>query len=166
MVPECVLGSFWGDGAVSSSRRGVGYCCVSCWGLPLPAVFRGVFCRRLPFGGYATFLAPVAWPAPAVELCLLGLRCLSCVAGFSHLCQLFLRVLRLALRPLPQVALGGFCPFSDTVCLTYCCAGGVSWSATLLFCYRCLFCTGWLAGFCTLCQGAPIGVVTALWSTV
>ena len=26
--------------------------------------------------GYATFLAPVACPAPAVELCLWGLRCL------------------------------------------------------------------------------------------
>ena len=140
--------------------------------VPLPAapsVFCGVSCRRLPFGGYATFLAPVACPAPAVELCLLGLRCLSGVARFSPLCQLFLWVLRLALRPLPQVTLGGFCPFSDTVCLSYCCAGGICWSATLLFCYRCLSCTGWLAGVCwvyTLCQGAPLGVVTALWLTV
>ena len=53
--------------------------------VPLPAapsVFRGVSCRRLPFGGYATFLAPVACPAPAVELCLLGLQCLSGVASF------------------------------------------------------------------------------------
>ena len=40
-----------------------------------PAVFRGVSCRRLPLGGYATFLAPVACPAPAVELGLLGLQC-------------------------------------------------------------------------------------------
>ena len=64
------------------ARRGVGYCCASSWGLPLclflpaPAVFRGVSCRRLPLGGYATFLAPVTRPAPAVELSLLGLRCL------------------------------------------------------------------------------------------
>ena len=52
------------------------------------------------------------------------------------------------LRSLPcrWLPLGVFCPFSATVCLTYCCAGGVSWSATLLFCYRCLSCTGWLAG--------------------
>ena len=45
--------------------------------VPLPAalaVFRGVSCRRLPVRGYAPFLAPVACPAPAVELCLLGLR--------------------------------------------------------------------------------------------
>ena len=41
-----------------------------------PAVFRGVSCHRLPLGGYATFLAPVACPAPTVELCLLGLWCL------------------------------------------------------------------------------------------
>ena len=41
-----------------------------------PAVFRGVSCCRFPFGGYATFLAPYACPAPAVELCLWGLRCL------------------------------------------------------------------------------------------
>ena len=33
-----------------------------------PAVFRGVSCHRLPFGGYATFLAPDACPAPAVGL--------------------------------------------------------------------------------------------------
>ena len=51
----------------------------------------------------------------------------------------------MALRFLPQLTLGGFCPFSDTVCLTYRCAGGVSWSATLPFCYRCFSCTGWLA---------------------
>ena len=34
-----------------------------------PAVFRRVSCRRLPFGGFASFLAPVACTAPAVELC-------------------------------------------------------------------------------------------------
>ena len=41
-----------------------------------PAVFSGVSCSRLPLGCYATFLAPDACPAPAVELCLWGLRCL------------------------------------------------------------------------------------------
>ena len=56
------------------ARRGVGYCCASSGVafVPLPAapvVFHGVSCRRLPFGGSATFLAPVAGPAPAVELC-------------------------------------------------------------------------------------------------
>ena len=110
-----------------------------------PAVFHGVSCRRLPLGGYATFLAPVACPAPAVERCLLGLRCLWCVAWFSTLCC--------ALPPGPAVgaaypATG--CPWEFllflTVCLTYCCAGGVGWAASLPFCYQCFSCTGWLAG--------------------
>ena len=60
-----------------------------------PAVFRGVSCHRLPLGGYATFLAPVACPAPAVEHCMLGLRCFWCVAWFSTLCR--------ALPPGPEV---------------------------------------------------------------
>ena len=100
---------------------------------------------------------------------LLGLQCLVCVVWFSTWCC--------ALPPGPavraaypaQVALGGFSAFSDTVCLTCCCAGGVGWAATLPFCYQCFSCTGWLAGVhwvLHLCQGAPIGVVTALWTTV
>ena len=36
--------------------------------------------------------------------------------------------------------------FFDTVCLTYCCAGGVGWAASLPFCYQCFSCTGGLAG--------------------
>ena len=40
----------------------------------------------------------------------------------------------------------GVSAFSDTICLTYCCAGGVGWAATLPFCYLCFSCTGWLAG--------------------
>ena len=40
----------------------------------------------------------------------------------------------------------GVSAFSDAVCLTYCCAGGVGWAATLLLCYQCFSCTGWLAG--------------------
>ena len=40
----------------------------------------------------------------------------------------------------------GVAAFSDTVCLTYCCAGGVGWEATLPLCCLCFSCTGWLAG--------------------
>ena len=40
----------------------------------------------------------------------------------------------------------GVSAFSDTVCLTYCCAGGVGWAASLPFCYQCFSCTGGLAG--------------------
>ena len=38
----------------------------------------------------------------------------------------------------------GVAAFSDAVCLTFCCAGGVGWAAT--FCYQCFSCTVWLAG--------------------
>ena len=111
-----------------------------------PAVFRSMSCRRLPLGGYATFLAPASCPAPAVELCMLGLRCLWCVAWFSTLCR--------ALPPGPAVLRSfpcrrlpfGVSAFSDTVCLTYCCAGGVGWAATLPLCYQCFSCTSWFAG--------------------
>ena len=139
-------GSFWGGGAVSSSLL------LLCAGEAIVVPLAGV-CLCASSCGACGFPWRVLPQVTLRELCnLSGSSCLSCSCGgamfegFSLLCQLFLRVLRLALRPLPQVALGGFCPFSDTVCLTYCCAGGVSWSATLLFCYRCLSCTGWLAG--------------------
>ena len=111
-----------------------------------PAVFRGVSCHRLPLGGYATFLAPVACPAPAVELYLLGLWCLWCGAWFQPCTVLFLpgpAVLRsLSCHRLPF----GVSAFSDTVCLAYYCAGGVGWVATLPLCSQCFSCTGWLAG--------------------
>ena len=111
-----------------------------------PAVFRGVSCRRLPLGGYATFLAPVACPAPAVELCLLGLRCLWCGAWFSSLCRA-LPLAPVVLRGLPYRRLPfGVSAFSDPVCLTYCCAYGVGWAATLPLCSQCFSYTGWLAG--------------------
>ena len=116
----------------------------------VPAVFRGVSCRRLPLGGYATFLAPVACPAPAVELCLLGLRCLWCVAWFSTLCH--------ALPPGPAVCTG--CPWGFLPLLTppaFPCVVSASPTPAGLQGF---------AGVCTLCQGAPIGVVTALWVTV
>ena len=122
-----------------------------------PAVFHGVSCRRFPLrfscGGAL----------------LLGWRCLWCAACLSTLYR--------ALPPGPAVCAAspaagypwGFSNFSVTGCLTYCCPGGVGWVATLpLF-----FCASpapaglqGFAGFCTLCQGAPIGVVSALWATV
>ena len=130
--------------------------CLEFASVPLPAspaVFRGVSCRRFPFGGSATFLAPVACPAPAVEICLLGLRCLSCSAWVSTLCTALppkLAVLRgFPCRRLPF----GVSAFSDTVCLTYCCAGGIGWAATLPLCFSASPTPAGLqgfAGFCTL----------------
>ena len=113
--------------------------------VPLPAVFRGVSCRRLPLRGYASFLAPVACPAPALELYLLSLRCLWCGAWFRPCAVLFLRGRRYAQLPCLRL-LFGVSDFSDTVCLTYCCASGLGWAASLPLCYQCSSCSGWLAG--------------------
>ena len=116
----CVWGSFWGGGVVSSfsppARRGVGYCWASSGvaSVPLPAapaVFHGVSCRRLPLGGSAPFLTPVACSAPAVELCCWVCGVLGASLGFLPGVVLFLRGLRLALLTLPQVTLGGCCLF-------------------------------------------------------
>ena len=115
--------------------------------IPLPAapvVFRGMSCRRLPFGGYATFLAPYACPAPAVELCLWGLRCLYCGACFCHVTCSSYGACGFAQLPLPPVTLRGFCIFSAYVCLPDCCTGGVGWAAALPLHSQC-FCADWLA---------------------
>ena len=71
-----------------------------------PAVFRGVSCRRLPLGGSATSLAPVACPAPVVEPCCWVGGVFGVPLGFLPCAVLFLRVLRFA-----QVALVGFLTF-------------------------------------------------------
>ena len=97
---------------------------------------------------------------------LLGWRCLCCVTWFSTMCR--------ALPPGPAAcaaypATGSLGDFQVTGCLSFCFPGDVGWASALPF----FFCaspapTGLqgLAGFCTLCQGAPVGMVSALWSTV
>ena len=155
------------------ARCGVGFCYASSGeaSVPLPgapAVFCGVSCRWFPLAGSAPFLAPVSWPTPAVESCWVG-GVFGAPLGFLPCAVLFLRGLRFAQLPLPQLTLGGFSAFSVTGCLTYCYSGGVGWTATLPL----YFCASpapaglqGFAGFCTLCQGAPVGVVFALWVTV
>ena len=71
--------------------------------------------------------------------------------------------------PCRSLPLGGFSVFSVTGCLTYCHSCGVGWAATLPF----FFCASpapaglrGFAGFCALCPGAPVGVVSALWMPV
>ena len=135
------------------ARRGVGYYCASSGVafVPLPAapvVFHCVSCCRLPFGVSATFLAPVACPAPAVKLCCGVCGVFGAPLGFLPCAVLFLRGLRFAQLTLPQVTVGGFSAFSVTGCLTYCCSGGVGWAATLPLYYLCFSCGGWLAGVC------------------
>ena len=134
-----------------------------------PAVFRGVSCRWLPLAGSATFLAPVRWPTPAVVTCCWVGGVFGTPLGFLPCAVLFFQGLRFAQLPLPQLTLGGFSAFSVIGCLTYCYSGSVGLAATLPL----YFCASpapaglqGFAGFCTLCQGAPVGVVSALWATV
>ena len=97
---------------------------------------------------------------------LLGWRCLCCVTWFSTMCR--------ALPPGPAActayhAAGSLGDFQVTGCLSFCLPGDVGWASALPFFFRASPApTGLqgLAGFCTLCQGAPVGVVPALWTTV
>ena len=132
-----------------------------------PAVFRGVSCRWLTLAGSATFLAPVSWPTSAVETCWVG-GVFGTPLGFLSCAVLFLRGLRFAQLPLPQLTLGGvFCLFCqrvpDLLLLWWRRLGGDS----LYFCASpALANLQGFTGFCTLCQGAPVGVVSALWASV
>ena len=133
------------------ARRWVGYCCASCWGLPLCLFLQRLrFSVAYPAAGYPYGVTHPFW---------LQLPVCSCggamFVGFAvSLVSRRVSSLVSALSPGPAVCAAypaagcpwGFLPFSDTVFLTYCCAGSVSWSATLPLCYRCFSCTGWLAG--------------------
>ena len=112
-----------------------------------PAVFPQRVLPQVTLRGLRTlFWSQLPAPAPEVELCLLGLRCLWCGAWFSTLCRA-LPPGPAVLRSLPSRRLPfGVSAFSDTVCLTYCCAGGVGWAATLPLCSQCFSCASWLAG--------------------
>ena len=110
-----------------------------------PAVFRGVSCRRLPFGGSQPF-----WLQMPVLLLRWSYVCGVC--GVFSAALVFSLVLcpssgacGFAQLPLPQVTLSGFLPFSGHVCLPYCCAGGVGWASALSLCSQCFSYTGWLA---------------------
>ena len=85
-------------------------------------------------------------------------RCLCCVTWFSTMCR------ALPLGP----AAGSLGNFQVTGCLSFCFPGDVGWASALPFFFCASAPTGLqgLAGFCTLCQGAPVWVVSALWSTV
>ena len=92
-------------------------------------------------------------------------RCLCCVTWFSTMCR--------ALPPGPAAcaaypAAGSLGNFQVTGCLSFCFPGDVGWASALPFFFCASAPTGLqgLAGFCTLCQGAPVWVVSALWSTV
>ena len=151
----CVCQSFLGRQSWSSfsppARRGVGYCWASCW-----CCFCASSCGTCGFPQRVL---------PQVTLRVLrglsGSSCLSCSCGGAMSVGFALSLVRrlvfnfescsssraCGLRSLPCRRLPfGVSAFSDTVCLTYCCAGGVGWAATLLLCYQCFSCTSWLAG--------------------
>ena len=96
--------SAWGDVCCTSSW--VSFCASSCGACGFPQHVL----PRVPFGGYLTFLAQDAFPAPAVELCLWGLRYLSCGACLA-LCRALLPPPVVCAASLPPVTLKGFCPF-------------------------------------------------------
>ena len=108
------------------------------------------FSAACPAAGYPSGVPQLFWLQLPVLILqwsyVVGFAVSGCVAWFSTWCR--------ALPPGPAV--GAAYPacrlplrvaaFSDTVCLTYCCAGGVGWEATLPLCCLCFSCTGWLAG--------------------
>ena len=208
---SCVffLSSCWVWGRLLLSLFWCG-CCAFSWGT---CGFPQRVLQLVTLLGFRTYLAPVSWPTPAVDVCcwvggvliqhlvfylvpaqlplplltlsgccnlsgssllvvycggalLLGWRCLCCVTWFSTMCR--------ALPPGPAAcaaypATGSLGDFQVTGCLSFCFPGDVGWASALPF----FFCaspapTGLqgLAGFCTLCQGASVGVVYALWTTV
>ena len=96
---------------------------------------------------------------------LLGWRCLYCVTWFSTMCR------ALPLGPAACVsspAVGSLGDFQVAGCLSFCFPSDAGWASALPFFFCASASAGLrgLAGFCTLCQGAPVGVVSALRSTV
>ena len=100
----------------------------SAWGRLLLRLFWCCFCasscgacgfprrvlRQVTLRGSATFLAPVACPAPAVELCCWVCGVFGAPLGFLPCAVLFLWGLRFVQLTLLQVSLGGFLPFLST----------------------------------------------------
>ena len=115
--------------------RGVDVCCTSSW-VSFYASSCGScgFLRRVllrvTFGGYSTFLAQVACPAPAVELCV-GFEASSVRRWGLPCAVLFFRLLWFALLTLTPVTLGRFYPFWPRLPALLLCW---SWAATFPWC--------------------------------
>ena len=72
-------------------------------------------CSSLPLTGFATFLAPVCWPTPAVEPCCWVGDVYGASLGSLPCAVLFPRSLQFAQLTLLQVQLGIFCLFCHRV---------------------------------------------------
>ena len=117
----------------------------------------------LPFSGCGNLSGSSLLVYSCGGALLLGWRCLCYVTWFSTMCR--------ALPPGPAAcaafpAAGSLGNFQVTRCLSFCFPRAIGWASALPF----FFCaspapTGLqgLAGFCTLCLGAPVGVISALW---
>ena len=125
-------------------------------------------CNSLPLSGSATFLAPVCWPILAVEPCCWVGGVYGASLGSLPCAVLFLRGLQFAQLTLLQVQLGIFCLFCHRVPVLL-----LPWWRRLTSYPSLLFsgllllrlaCRGSLGS--APCQGAPVGVVSALWATV
>ena len=125
-------------------------------GFPLAGSAPSPFCR-LPFAGAAPFQAPVCGSTSEVGLCGWVGGVFAASLGFLPCAVLFLRACSFPSCRLPW-------GFPVTGCLSFCFPGDVGWASALPFFFCAspapLACRSWL-GYCTLCQGAPVAVVSA-----
>ena len=155
--PACVCGSFLGRQSCVfflSSCSARGWLLLSLLlefaSVPLPAA-PAVFPRRVLPQVTLRGLRKLFWLQLPVLLLRWSSVCWACgvfgaALGFPPCAVLFLRGLQFcAASPVARLPFW-VSAFSDTVCLTYCCAGGVGWASTLPLCSQCFSCAGWLAG--------------------
>ena len=118
---RCVffLSSYWVWGRLLLSLFWCG-CCAFAWGT---YGFPQRVLQLVTFLGFRTYLAPVGWPTPAVDV--------YCGVG-GVLVRHLVFYLVPAQLPLPLPPLSGFCNFSGSSSLVYSCGGA------LLLGWRCL----------------------------
>ena len=158
----CLLSLLLGEGlAVVVPLTVVCFCASSCGAGGLSAACPAA---GSPSRVKQTFLAPVACPAPAVELCLLGLQCLGCDTWFSTVCRTFLPgPAVLGSFPCRRLPACGFCHHLPGLLLSRWLRLGCNPPPCVLSASHA---PAGPLGFFTLCQGAPMWAVTALWVTV
>ena len=110
--------------------------CASSWGA---CGFPRRVLQLVTLSGFRTYMAPVSWPTPAVDVC--------CWVGGVLVHHLVFYLVP-ALLPLLLLTLSRFCSRSGSSLLVYSCGGA------LLLGWRCLWCVAW---FSTLCRALPPG---------
>ena len=111
-------------------------CCAFSWGT---CGFPQRVLQLVTLLGFHTYLAPVSWPTPAVDV-------YGWVGGvLVHHLVFYLVPAQL---PFPLLTLNRFCNLSGSSLLVYSCGGA------LLLGWRCLWCVAW---FSTMCRALPPG---------